>query len=530
MQAGAAFYVDRFARRQMARGVSGSPQAKHDAEFAELHDAAGPCEVEDARSEPARRRERPVDALRGRATVRARRSKCSTSTRAARSRQSRGRAACRCRKGSRRTASRRSPTAALVATVLLMPGKTFARLGRAQADRRGVRVVAGQERLRAHPGQRAAGQQRHRDLGRRQRDLRRVVGVSDDRRVLARESHEAAAHDAAAAVHARQRAHGRRRQAAHGRHEERRAGVRRRAGTAARSLEARELPARLLRDGDRSRDDEGQRGRARSRESGVQQRDDGARVRQAVLDRHVLGRPRRSRQRCADARRRRPHGAAPRRAGSARSFDRRLQRLAGAKFNREQTCTKPARRMLSSDGFFSPAILSPVSVASTVQPSSAANAIRAASSALCAPRLRWSASVAPTPSQAAVPAMNAAPVAATPVSDSATTKSPGRPTSVANHGASAPVCHMRSTPSARPRRRRAPRRGGPKGARAGVEGCGPRKNFAQVRRGGGAKRAPQASREALRSCHRVQVQPIVRDTRGGELRDDLSRADSLAGS
>ena len=94
----------------------------------------------------------------------------------------------------------------LVATVLLMPGKTFADSCRAQADGRGVRVVARQARVRADTRQRAAGQQRHRSLGGRPRDLRRVVRLSDDRRVLARESDEATAHDAAAAVHAGQRA------------------------------------------------------------------------------------------------------------------------------------------------------------------------------------------------------------------------------------------------------------------------------------------------------------------------------------
>ncbi len=84
-------------------------------------------------------------------------------------------------------------------------------------------------------------------------------------------------------------------QVAHRRDEERRARVRRRAGTAARPREALDVPARLHCDVDRSRDDEGHAVRARAREPGVQQRDDGAAGRQSVLDRQLLGRPRRSR-------------------------------------------------------------------------------------------------------------------------------------------------------------------------------------------------------------------------------------------
>ena len=52
---------------------------------------------------------------------------------------------------------------------------------RPQADGRGVRVVARQSRFRARARQRAAGEQRHRGVGRRPRDLRCVVGPADDR-------------------------------------------------------------------------------------------------------------------------------------------------------------------------------------------------------------------------------------------------------------------------------------------------------------------------------------------------------------
>ena len=55
MQAGAAFYL---IDSRDGKWSAVQPQAKHD--------AAGPCEVEHARSEPARRQRRPVDALRGR--------------------------------------------------------------------------------------------------------------------------------------------------------------------------------------------------------------------------------------------------------------------------------------------------------------------------------------------------------------------------------------------------------------------------------------------------------------------------------
>ena len=84
----------------------------------------------------------------------------------------------------------------LVATVPLMPA-SFAE-SVAQADGRGVRVAPGKSGFELIQ-ERAAGQQRHRDPA--TAAIRRVVGVSDDRRVFARESHEAAAHDAAAAVH-----------------------------------------------------------------------------------------------------------------------------------------------------------------------------------------------------------------------------------------------------------------------------------------------------------------------------------------
>ena len=73
------------------------------------------------------------------------------------------------------------------------------------------------------------------------------------------------------------------------------AGVRRPAGTAARSREAVDVSAPVHRAIDRSRDDELHRDRGNARQPEIQQRDDGADGRRAILDRHILRRPNRAR-------------------------------------------------------------------------------------------------------------------------------------------------------------------------------------------------------------------------------------------
>ncbi len=128
---------------------------------------------------------------------------------------------------------------AIVATVLFMPGTTFAD---AIVDRKptgavfewspgdaGFTLVEGTQ-LPANNGIEVSADGRE--------ILRRVVGPANHRRVLAQQPRAAIADDAAAAVHAGQRSHGPRRPAADGRHGERRARVRRAAGPAARHREA----------------------------------------------------------------------------------------------------------------------------------------------------------------------------------------------------------------------------------------------------------------------------------------------------
>ena len=229
-------HADRFARRLAFADLPGSEpgrEARYDVHG--VRDAAGCGEARDTRAQLARRGERTPDALRGRA----RRARID---RGVRRRRGGAKPALTWKgcvpmpEGLAANSVASFADGGLVATVLLMPGKTFADSVAKQADWRRVRMGARQAQLRADPRQRAAGQQRHRGVRRRQGDLRRVVRLSNDRRIRAPESDEAAAHDATAAVYARQRPHGPRRQAAHRRHEERRARVRRGAGTAALDL------------------------------------------------------------------------------------------------------------------------------------------------------------------------------------------------------------------------------------------------------------------------------------------------------
>ncbi len=98
-----------------------------------------------------------------------------------------------------------------------------------------------------------------------------------------------------AAVHARQCSHGPRRTSANGRYGQRRAGVRRPAGPAARYREAVGVPTSHDCPRDRSGDDARHGHRYDERGSEVQQRDDGVARRRAGLDRNVLGRQDRAR-------------------------------------------------------------------------------------------------------------------------------------------------------------------------------------------------------------------------------------------
>jgi hypothetical protein len=150
----------------------------------------------------------------------------------------------------------------LVATVLIMPGKTFED---AFAQRNTGAVFAwtpATKTFRMLPGTRALGEQRHRDVARRSGVL---CGLDHDearRRVFARQTRRAAPHGAVEGVRPRQRALDGRQPFDYGRHDRQRAGLRWRTEDRG----GHTLSARLRGGDDRSEDDGGDRAGARGRQ------------------------------------------------------------------------------------------------------------------------------------------------------------------------------------------------------------------------------------------------------------------------
>ena len=167
----------------------------------------------------------------------------------------------------------------LVATVLVMPGKTFAdsvmkrptgAVYEWSPGKKGFELIRGSE-LPGNNGIEVSA------------DGKEIFVVSSGFQTVVAFAHANPTKQLRTTrplpIHTRQRAHGRGRAPAHGRHEERRAGVRWHAGSGAFAREAVDLPARLHGARDRSEDDEGHAGGGEPHDPDFQQRDDGARVR-----------------------------------------------------------------------------------------------------------------------------------------------------------------------------------------------------------------------------------------------------------
>ena len=181
----------------------------------------------------------------------------------------------------------------IVATVLFMPGTTFADADRRpQADGRRVRVVA----RRAPASSSCDGTELPANNGIEvSADGREIYVASSGLQTIVAFSHSNPARQLRTTrplpftpdnVHLGP--DGRLRD---GRHGQRRARVRRPAGPAARHREALGVPAPDDRRRHRSRDDARHRDRDDDGDAELQQRDDGAARRARGLDRHVLGRP-----------------------------------------------------------------------------------------------------------------------------------------------------------------------------------------------------------------------------------------------
>ena len=117
-----------------------------------------------------------------------------------------GSGACSCRTDWKPTASPRSRTARWSRRCSSCPARSFADAFAGRITGAVYMWTPGTPAFRALPGTELLGQQRHRDIARRSRILRRLDDAQAHRRVLAEQSRQAAARRAAAGIRARQRA------------------------------------------------------------------------------------------------------------------------------------------------------------------------------------------------------------------------------------------------------------------------------------------------------------------------------------